>query len=103
MSSRTLLITFLTTACLSACGTPTVSPVSGRSVDPNFKLADAIRIYSCAVDKETDAAKKEKLQTGLNIHKYFSNNEAGWTADINKDRNMQYRILSEVAVSYECF
>lgn len=92
--------------CLSACASPTSvsgQSVSGQSVDTNFKLADAIRIYACALEKETDPAKKNQLQVGLNIHKYFINNEARWTADINKDRNMQYRILNNIATTYQCF
>lgn len=90
---------------LVACGGPTPGQISssGKSVDVNFKLADAIRIYTCARDKESDAAAKEKLQTGLNIHTYFKNNEKGWDESINKDRNLQYRILNEVGVKYDCF
>lgn len=88
--------------CLFACS-PTPGQVSGKAVDTNFKLADAIRIYSCAVEKESTPDKKAKLQEGLNIHKYFANNEEAWTADINKDRNLQYRILNEVATQYDCF
>lgn len=91
----------------AACGGPTPGQISsasaGKSVDVNFKLADAIRIYTCARDKETDAAAKEKLQTGLNIHNYFKNSEERWNESINQDRNMQYRILNDIAVKYDCF
>ena len=88
--------------CLGACS-PTPGQVSGKAVDANFKLADAIRIYSCAVEKESASDKKAKLQEGLNIHRFFANNEEGWNADINKDRNLQYRILNGVATQYDCF
>ena len=92
----------LTTLLLTACSTPNGAS-SGQSVSTNFKLADAIRVYTCAVDKEQDSAAKAKLQEGLNIHKYFTNNEEGWTADINKNRNFQYDILNGVAQKYQCF
>lgn len=100
---RNLLTTGFMLALLSGCGTSNPVPVSGQSIDTNFKLADAIRIYECAVTKESDADKKAKLQEGLNIHTYFRNNEAKWTEDINKDRNLQYTILNDVARKYQCF
>lgn len=91
---------------LSACSANLANApaiVSGQSVSSNFKLADAIRIYSCAVERETDASRKARLQEGLRIHQAFSKNEEFWTSEINKDRNMQYRILNDIAVRYQCF
>lgn len=106
MDGLKLSLLALSAACgLNACA-PTpgqISENSSQAVDVNFKLADAIRIYTCARDKETDPAQKEKLQTGLNIHNYFKNNEEGWNESINKDRNLQYRILNDIALKYNCF
>ncbi|PKL76031.1 MAG: hypothetical protein CVV27_12330 [Candidatus Melainabacteria bacterium HGW-Melainabacteria-1] len=103
--NRTLIIFSAFGFLLVSCGGPTPGQISssGKAVDVNFKLADAIRIYTCARDKESDAAAKEKLQVGLNIHNYFKNNQEGWNESINKDRNLQYRILNDIAVKYDCF
>lgn len=102
-SLRHLVISAFILALLSACGTSNPVPTSGQSIDTNFKLADAIRIYECALNKESDSDKKAKLQEGLNIHTYFKNNEAKWTEDINKNRNLQYTILNDLARKYQCF
>ena len=106
MKAIVLMLTALSVVGLSACSSNLANApanVSGQSVSTNFKLADAIRIYSCAIEREPDASRKAKLQAGLKIHQAFSKNEEFWTSEINKDRNMQYRILNDIGVRYQCF
>lgn len=83
---------------LSACGTGLSIE---RNLNENFNRDDVIRVYNCALTKETATGERFSLETKLAATKLLSNES--WASVTNLNRQSTYNNVNATARKYGCF
>lgn len=96
------VLLLMSTSLLYACGSGGLNSAEPQYVAHDFTLQDAVDVYQCAYDKETEPALKEELQKGLFLHKLFQGDEATFKAEADPTRGLRQANLNQIAVKYQC-
>ena len=102
MSKTTLILLSGALTLITSCGGGPNAASSPQYVAYDFSLQDAVDVYQCAYDKETEPTQKTELQKGLYLHLLLKGDEARFKAEADPTRAVRQKNLNEIAVKYQC-
>jgi hypothetical protein len=90
----------ITTFTLFSCG-QAINTINNSLDINNFKRSDAIRVFTCAINKEDKTAERFALETQLALNKNLSDENWQKLVDLNKQE--AFDGVNNVAKKYQCF